>query len=76
MKKSVKLLGGITLVSLLAVNVISSSSSADEINLQMENVNAIALADSEGGSSITCDGGRNECARIIRGNEVHLFYMD
>jgi len=39
--------------------------------LAMENVEALA-----GGESVTveCPGGRTECARVIMGNTVHLYY--
>lgn len=45
-------------------------------DLALENVEALASGEESGGSSVTveCPGGGIECARIIRGNEVHLFY--
>ena len=71
-----KVFSGVFALALLAtagwgVNK-SMSNDASLSDLALSNVEA--LADGESGGSFDCPGGRKECVRVTRGNEVHIFY--
>ena len=74
MKK--KLLSGLFALALLATTAVgvveSRKSEAGLSDLAMANVEA--LADGESGGSYDYPGGRKECVRVTKGNEVHIFY--
>lgn len=52
------------------------SNNSNEISLNAITVMAQAQEESGGGTpTYDCPGGPRECAKITRGNEVHIFYM-
>ncbi len=48
-------------------------SNADLSDLALANVEALAQNENDP-PSYNCPEGRTECVRVIRGNEVHIFY--
>lgn len=58
--------------SIAGYGVYTSQQKVEMSDLVMANVEA--LAQSEGSVTVECPGGKVECARVIMGNEVHLYY--
>lgn len=73
MKKSVlKIVFASAFALVAGYSVYASQQKVEMSDLAMANVEA--LAQSEGSVTVECPGGIDECARIIMGNEVHLYY--
>lgn len=74
MKK--KIVGVIAVVAIAAIagyNVYSSQNDVKLSDLALANVEALA-SDGERPDIQTCPGGRKECARVLVGSTMHIFY--
>lgn len=75
MKKVYKYIGVVTVIAVAVIVAYNSQKQSFTLsNIALENIEAIAR--NEDSNAKECPGGSTECARIIVGNTVHLFYEE